>query len=285
MAKRRDSEDARDGGWLFALGAGAGLAVGMYLGTQRQGPELSRRERLVRGARTAAQRLRPARMRHEDRDQSQLRRLEDAVLNGLVRDDLLAERPIDVGAISAGIIELSGSVRTRAEAERAVALAEQVRGVEGVVNRLQVETDVPRGRAGAEGREWGGRMAGMGRRRQGHETDPARADDAQDMRERSLEQADRAQLEDEGISHSQPRMAARTGPARDPNPTRYSEDELDNQTPFGQHAVPVPEQPQELNADSRVGEGLKPGTELRLEQSDVPVKPHGDPVREDRLDG
>lgn len=280
MARRTGSEEERErGGWLFALGAGAGLAVGMYLGTRGSAEEPSRRERLVRGARSAAQRLRPARMRRDQRDEAPLRRLEDAVLGGLVRDDVLAGRPIDVGAISAGIIELSGAVRTPAEADRAVSLAARVPGVETVVNRLQVETQVPRGRAEAGGHEWGGRMAGMGRRRQGHETDPGRRDDSQHIRERALEQADRSQFEDEDITHAQPRVAARPGPARDPNPTRYEEEELDNQTPFGQHAEPQPEQPQELNADSRVGEGLMPATELRLEQADLPVKPHGEEPR------
>jgi hypothetical protein len=47
--------------------------------------------------------------------------------------------------------------------------------------------------------------------------------------------------------------------------------------------VPVVEQPQALNSQARVGEGMKPGTELRLEQSDVPIKPHQrQPGDEDR---
>ena len=68
-------------------------------------------------------------------------------------------------------------------------------------------------------------------------------------------------------------MAARPE-AREGNPTDYEEDELDNQSPHGKHAGSEPEQPQDLRARSRVGEGLKPGTELRLERSDLPVKPH-----------
>ena len=62
--------------------------------------------------------------------------------------------------------------------------------------------------------------------------------------------------------------------------TNYAEDELDNQSPYGKHAIPVPEQPQALNSQSRVGEGLKPGTELALEAADVPVKPHSHPTTE-----
>ena len=45
------------------------------------------------------------------------------------------------------------------------------------------------------------------------------------------------------------------------------------------------EQPQALNSDARVGEGLKPGTELMLEAADVPVKPHGERPRRDMDDG
>ena len=119
--------------------------------------------------------------------------------------------------------------------------------------------------------EWTGRNIGMGRRRQGDETDPA-MDDSRHMREVALEQSDRAQFEDEDLAHSQPRLSARPGPGAPE--TVYAEDEMDNQDPYGKHAVPVAEQPQALNSQSRVGEGLTPGLELALEQADVPVKPH-----------
>ena len=75
---------------------------------------------------------------------------------------------------------------------------------------------------------------------------------------------------------------AHDGPA--PNPTNFREDELDNQSPFGKHAVaqgnPTDGPPQALNSQSRVGEGMKPGTELALEAADVPVKPHQHPTTE-----
>ena len=262
---------------MFALGAGAGLALGMFLSGQRRDAPGSVAHGVVRGARGAAARIRPGRLRRDARDHHLLTRLEDAVLDALIRDDVLAARGIDVGAISPGIIELSGGVRTPLEAERAVSVAGRVAGVDTVVNRLDVETLMSSSqRSGdAGGREWGGRVSGMGRRRQGAGTDPDRADDAQHIREAALEQTDRGEFEEEGISHSQPRMAARPGHG-DGNPTHFAEDELDHQDPYGKHAVSVPEQPQAYNSASRVGEGLKPGTELRLEQSDVPVKPHGD---------
>jgi hypothetical protein len=275
----------------FAAGAAGGLAVGLLLSGRLEAPEGAGgvgsrlRERALGVART----LRPGRLRRELREQLELTHLEDAVLDAFLRDEVLSERAIDVGAISRGIVELSGAVHTPDEAARAVRLAARVEGVETVVNRMDVddeprrrrgEGDDPEETGGSMAGEWTGRNIGMGARRQGRETDPGRTDDHQHQLETSLEQSDRAQFEDEDLAHSHPVMSARPGP--DPyESTRYREDELDNQDPYGKHAVSVPEQPQALNADSRVGEGLKPGTELRLEQSDVPVKPHGDGYRDE----
>jgi hypothetical protein len=91
----------------------------------------------------------------------------------------------------------------------------------------------------------------------------------------ALEQSDRAQFEDEELAHSQPRVGARSG-VGDVNPTHYEEDELDNQSPYGKHAVPAPEQPQAYNSQARVGQGTDPGLELEMERADVPLKPHSD---------
>jgi hypothetical protein len=153
--------------------------------------------------------------------------------------------------------------------------------VETVVNRLDVGSDIARrpardnqGTGGAmSGSEFSGNVSGMGRRRQGSDTEPDRSDDSQHIRETSIEHSDRSQFEDEDLAHSHTVMSSRPSPHPE-NPTNFSEDELDNQSPYGKHAVPQPEQPQQLNSLGRVGEGLKPGTELRLEQADVPVKPH-----------
>ena len=122
--------------------------------------------------------------------------------------------------------------------------------------------------------EWTGRNVGMGQRRQGEQTDPG-ADDSQHLREVALEQSDLAQYEDEELAHAQPRVGSRPGNGST-NPTHYAEDELDNQEPYGKHAVPAPEQPQAMHSQARVGEGLAPGLELEIEGSDVPVKPHSD---------
>jgi hypothetical protein len=233
----------------------------------------------------------PARLRRAPRDQDALTALEDAVLDAFLGDDALRECGIDVGAISRGIVELSGSVWTRDEAQRAMSVAHGVAGVETVVNRMEIEDERerlhPRDDSDDEGfemsgAEWTGNQSGMGRRRQGSDTDPARPDDSQFQREEALEQADRAQFADEG-HYGWPRVGERDE-VQEANRTNFSEDELDNQSPYGKHAVPQGDPtdgpPQAMNSQSRVGEGLKPGTELALEAADVPVKPHQHPSTE-----
>ena len=280
-------------GLMYALGTLGGLAIGALVlrglglreAVEREAPAPApQRQRTAPPAE-----FRAGGVRRAPRDQHALMGLEDAVLDAFVGDEMLRGCGIDVGAISRGIVELSGSVWTREEAQRAVSVAHGVEGVETVVNRMEIEAERerlhPRDDFDAEGlkmsgAEWTGHQSGMGRRRQGSDTDPARRDDSQVMREESLEQADLSQFADEGL-HSQPRLSdPHDGPA--PNPTNFREDELDNQSPFGKHAVaqgdPTEGPPQAMNSGSRVGEGLKPGTELALEASEVPVKPHQQPT-------
>ncbi|HEX5725021.1 MAG TPA: BON domain-containing protein [Longimicrobiaceae bacterium] len=289
---RREARYSAQDALVFILGALGGLALGAFL-SRRVEPEQIRgagtrlRER-ARDLRDLAVNLRPGRLRRASREQLELTRLEDAVLDLFLADEVLRERPIDVGAISRGIVELSGTVRTDGDADHAVALASRAQGVETVVNRMEVEEPARRKRrrkkddaeeGGMAGHEWTGRQSGMGRRRQGHGTDPDQPDDSQHMREDALEDADRAEFEAEGLGHSQPVLSAR--PKGTPeNPTDYPEDELDNQSPYGKRAVSVPEQPQALNAQGQLGEGTMPGTELRLEAADLPVKPHGKAPRD-----
>jgi hypothetical protein len=280
LFKSNDNSNIDQAALLVSLGVAGGLVLGMFLGARgAAAPDVRR----------VASRFRPGRLRRETAELAALTRLEDAVLEAFVGDSVLSERGIDVGAISHGLLELSGSVRTRGEANSAVQLARSVPGVRTVLNRLDVENEVRasahafgEGEGGAEapGAEWTGLRSGMGRRRQGIETDPARPDDSQHQRERAIEKADRSTFDDEGYHH-RPRMAARGEAAEPGHGERFTERELDNQSPYGQHAVPVPEQPQAMNRSSGVGEGLKPGTELRLEGSDVPVKPHGRVPRTD----
>lgn len=274
----------------YTLGALGGLVLSAWLtrSVERGMEELAGRAAAtrIRGAGGGAPaQFRPGRLRRAPRDQDALLRLEDAVLDAFLDDGLLCDRGIDVGAISPGIVELSGTVFTRGEAAHAVAVAREVEGVETVVNRMEIEDererlhprfDTDEGGLQMSGAEWTGNQSGMGRRRQGRETDPSRPDDSHDQREAAIEQADLAQFADEG-HYARPRVGERDE-VQSPNRTNFAEDELDNQTPYGQHAVPQGTQddgpPRTLNSQSRVGEGLKPGVELNLEAADVPVKPH-----------
>ena len=218
-------------------------------------------------------------------EQADLTQLEDAVLDAFLGDGVLSERGVDIGAISPGIVELSGSVWTEDEAHRAVELARRIPGVDTVVNRLDIEGEARRLErtrrrleeegSGIDSLQHGfARTGGMGARRQGRETDPDRKDDSQSHELDALAAADRDQWEDEDLSTSRPRNASRPE-SQSARRTRFREDQLDNQDPHDKHArVTLDEQPQALNAESRVGEGLKPGVELELEDADVPVKPH-----------
>jgi hypothetical protein len=288
---REPEESFGSNALTFALGAAGGLAIGMLLSRRvapprvgRLGSDLRERARAA-GARagSVARRLRPARLRRLAGEQAELTTLEDQVLDAFLADSVLSERGIDVGAISAGIVELSGSVWTHDEADRAVALANSLPGVRTVVNRMEIEQEVrqlERTRSQFDDDDamgetrWTGRMVGMNRRRQGKETEPDRPDDSQIQEAEALRRADIEQWQDEGLSWEQPHMAERPEVQR-AGRTRYEEDELGNQDPHGKHAdYTLDEQPQELNTSARVGEGLKTGTHLRLEQADVPTKPH-----------
>jgi hypothetical protein len=283
--QEHDEMDAGQNALIFAMGAAGGLALGMALSRRAAPQQAGRRlgSELRERARTVTRNLRPARLRRMAVEQDELTTLEDAVLDSFLADDLLSERGIDVGAISRGIVELSGSVWTAAESERAVRVASGVEGVRTVVNRLTVE-DETRGRArGGEGESGENallrgtaRTGGMGRRRQGRETDPDRTDDSQHRSERALEGADRDQWSNEDLAHTSAKETERPGVSQTPWRRQYREDELDNQDPREGHAdLTLDAPPEALHSDARVGAGLKPGEELALEKADVPVKPHG----------
>ncbi len=113
--------------------------------------------------------------------------LEDRVLEVFVNDPVLAECPVDIGAIRAGTIELTGGVQTREEYEHATTLARGVPGVETVVNRLDIleeesaEADSASHYEAGDPRYaesgWDGETIGTGRRRQGTSDDAGRHDD------------------------------------------------------------------------------------------------------------
>lgn len=283
-SSRRDEtrEGGRDNSLVVALGAAGGMALGLWLTNLLQGePVREGAARLRDRAREAARGWGPAPLRRPDAEEAALIRQEDAVLDAFLRDPVLAERGIDVGCISPGIIELTGTVRTADEGERAVRAARGVDGVGTVVNRMDVDDGVRSARrppddAGDDDRmggEWTGRRVGMGQRRQGIETENRGGlDDSQHLRELALEASDLRQYEDEDIAHSRPLVGSRPGPGD--AFTRYRPDELDNQDPVGRRAASASGQPQAMHSQARVGGGIQPGIELALEQEHVPVKPH-----------
>lgn len=271
----------------LALGAAGGFAVGLLLSGRGQARHARPRgdlgSRLRERARSVAGRMGPGRLRRAAPERAELTALEDAVLDVLLEDERLSERAIDVGAIARGIVELSGSVGSEEEAEHAVRLANRLPQVHTVVNRLTVRGRVREMATAGLGLDetegggygWTGRNIGMGRRRQGRQTDPSRPDDSQPQTEAALRLADRDQWVDEGLASDNPRLSATENSVAE-NRTRYRDRELDNQDPHDQHApLTLDEQPQAFNTAARVGEGLEPGVELALERADVPLKPHG----------
>lgn len=118
---------------------------------------------------------------YEDLDVEDSEELEERVLEAFSNDPVLQERPIDIGAISDGIIELTGWVNAESEVQHAVTVARGVPGVDTVVNRVGVrpEEDLRDATAKkyAEGdptlteAHWEGQGVGTGRRRQGNSSE------------------------------------------------------------------------------------------------------------------
>ena len=270
----------------FVIGAAGGLALGMLWTRRDAMPGSGRLGEQLRERARGVSRERPGRHHRLVGEQSELTAVEDAVLDAFLQDEILRDRGIDVGAISRGIVELSGSVWTEEEADRAVDVAGRVSGVETVVDRMEIEEESRHLREQQQQREnsadpdstagWEGRNVGMGRTRQGEQTEPDRPDDAQKLESRALDEADREQWMEEDFASANPRTSERPEVEEVPD-LHYSPDQLDNQDPHraGNAEVTLDRQPQKLDSAARVGEGAKPGVELRLEQADVPVKPHG----------
>lgn len=199
-------------------------------------------------------------------------RVESQIQQALREDELLGRREIDVGALTDGIVELSGWVRDEDEADRAVAIAQRVPGVRTVLNRLDVqilEDHLAETRRRFEEEDpslhethWYGLRVGMGRRRQGHETDPDQRDDRVDMvsselgTDRAIEQA--SEPLDKLPSAVEGHTSGPAGPSDRGTVADTSHRRLGN----------VSEEPlQAVNPGSRVHENVKKGTELTLEES------------------
>jgi hypothetical protein len=280
---RQPEPDYTREGLTFALGALGGIALGLLLSrrTMQQpagglGSDLREKARQAgERARSAVSRIEPGRLQRMAGEQTELTELEDAVLDSFFTDSVLSERGVDVGAISQGIIELSGSVWSDEEAQRAVRLANAIPGVRTVVNRLSIEQE---SNSFGASRQSGGtvtsiqrevsRTGGMGSRRQSVLTDPDRPDDSQHLEQRSLNRADRDQWMDEGYAAHSPRMSQHSDGNPGGRTGGFAEDELDNQEPHGKNArMTLDAQPQASNPGARVGGGPKPGVDRALEQA------------------
>lgn len=170
----------------LAMGATAGTAVAVYLAVRQ-----------VRSRRAARHEMPP----------SEFAAQEQAAVDALREDGRLGRRPIDVAAVGAGIIELTGAVETAEEAHNAVELVQRLDGVHTVINRLTVG-DIEQHLAETRGRlragdprlqetQWYGMRIGMGRRRQSPSTDPDRPDDRTHIVSRELEPDPAAVMPDE----------------------------------------------------------------------------------------
>jgi len=234
-----------------ALAWGAGVAIAAVLAWQW-------RRRAGRG--------------RDRRLEALLARLEEDVVERLRGDERISGQPIEVAGLAQGIVELSGTVETESDAERAVALAQRSPGVRTVLNRLDVLGDAERaqrarrqpsgpGTVRADTR-WLGIGVGMGRRRQSRATDPGRRDDRQSIVthelgvHRMVEQT--SEILDK-IPNAVEGQASATSSAPDDRGTigETSHRRTGNANPF----------PQQLDTATPTHENIPPGTELDLEKA------------------
>jgi len=214
---RYREEDSSSTGTILGVlaGAVAGFAVGMIV-AQRVGGFSGLKSKLARRGeqmRDSAQSLRDRYSaadedEFEDYEEDELESpeydegLEERVLEAYRNDPILAERAIDIGSISDGVIELAGWVEDEDEAQHAVTVARGVPGVDTVVNRIAIGDEERRfeeaARRVAEGdpslteARWEGHRVGTGRRRQGTSDEADRHADPKVVLEERWNRADDA---------------------------------------------------------------------------------------------
>ncbi len=152
VMRRRNRSESGTGNKLSAVlfGALAGVAVGILLADRGMLAGLRRR---VSGGETPGptpRRTRPdAPLRPLKTERAPRRPIDDEaelearVLETFRNDPILVDRPIDIGAIGTGIIELTGWVDAPDEVRHATTLTRGTIGVHTVVNRLLVKGGTP----------------------------------------------------------------------------------------------------------------------------------------------
>jgi hyperosmotically inducible protein len=77
-----------------------------------------------------------------NQDRSVSRVMSDATITAKVKSDLIGDKQVEARNINVdtvkGVVHLRGTVKTRAEAKRAIALAKRVGGVKGVKSHLKI---------------------------------------------------------------------------------------------------------------------------------------------------
>ena len=156
VIRRRNHEQSGSSQRLGAvlLGALAGVAVGILLADRDTLAGLRRRRapvpegdppeiRTRRAPLTDATRLKRDRHTRRSTAADDQAELEARVLETFRNDPVLMDRPIDIGAIGTGIIELTGWVDAPGEVRLATTLTRGTIGVNTVVSRLLVRGGTP----------------------------------------------------------------------------------------------------------------------------------------------
>ncbi len=249
MFRRDRGFEQVSGQWPALIGALVGVATGIAVS-----------RRMVRAAPVAGRKA--------------MLRLEVAVADALAADPVLGGRPIEVGALTVGIIELTGPVRDEWEASRAVTISRRVPGVRTVLNRLDhvvvedhLENTQLRYEAGdpsLQGTQWYGMGVGTGQRRQGTQTDPDRPSDKVPLVSRALG-ADRAvEQTSERLDKLPTGVEGHTTAPAAPSDRGTVEDSSHRR--LGN----APAEPlQDLNPEDQLLTNIKKGTEVTLEASGV----------------
>ena len=130
----------------MVIGALAGVVAGILLSDRTLLAGLRKRRSGTRRDVGKARPLRPEGSTAGPSDRSPLddeAELEARVLETFRNDPILVDRPIDIGAIGTGIIELTGWVDAATEVRHATTLTRGTIGVHTVVNRLLVRGGTP----------------------------------------------------------------------------------------------------------------------------------------------